>query len=481
MRMVRSLDPIVLRRRPPVAAGLLAMVLGVGLATAAVAALRHVAPVLSLSVVYLLAVLAVSTYWGFVLGVATSLLSALAYNFFFLPPTGRLTIADSRNWAALLAFLAVALVASTMAEAVRARAAEAEQRRREADLGAELARTLLGGPRVAEALPVVSRRLAELLDVGSVSVELENVDSDDRHTSIPLMDGDTRIGSLVLPANLPADEEARVRRRVVPGLESVVAAALARERLQAEVVETAALRRSDEIKTAVLRSVSHDLRTPVTSMLAGVRALRSASVTPAEREQLETDIATAATRLSSLIDQLLDLARIQSGAASPNRTWCSIDEALRDAAEHVAPGGGPFRFSIDPGLPLVRADAVQLERAFANLLENAVRYGGGQPVSVRARAVGRRLIVRIVDRGPGIPRHEQERIFTPFYRAPATTGLAPGSGLGLAIAKGFVEGNGGTLHVESLPGQGTTFVIELPIEPVDDAARDPSGDVPARA
>jgi two-component system, OmpR family, sensor histidine kinase KdpD len=464
-----------------VAAGLLAMVAGVGLATAAVAVLRHHAPVLSLSVVYLLAVLAISTSWGIGLGVATSVLSALTYNFCFLPPTGRLTIADSRNSVALSAFLVVALVTSTMAEAVRARAAEAELRRREADLGAELARTLLGGPRVTEALPVVSRRLAELLDVRAVSVELGAVDSDERRTAIALMDGETRIGSLVLPADVPADQEARVRRRVVPGLESVVAAALARERLEAEVVETAALRRSDDIKTAVLRSVSHDLRTPVTAMLTGVRALRSASVSAAEREELETDIAAAATRLSALIDQLLDLARIQAGTASPNRTWCSVDEVLRDAAEHVAPGGGPFRFAIDPGLPLVRADAVQLERAFANLLENAARYCGGQPVSVRARAVGHRLIVRIVDRGPGIPRHEQERIFTPFYRAPATTAMAPGSGLGLAIAKGFIEGNGGKLGVESLPGQGTTFVIELPIAPVDDVAAEPSGDVRARA
>lgn len=479
--MLRGLDPIVLRRRPPVVAGLLAMAAAIGLATLVVAALKHVAPEVSLSVVYLLAVLAISTYWGIALGVATSLLSALVYNFCFLPPTGRLTLADSRDWAALGTFLIVALVTSTMAEAVRARATEAEQRRREADLGAELARTLLGGPRVAEALPVVSRRLAELLDVRSVAVVLGAVDSDERHIAIPLTDGELRIGSLVLPADLPPDQEARVRRRVVPGLESVVAAALARERLQAEVVETAALRRSDEIKTAVLRSVSHDLRTPVTAMLAGVRALRSVSVTPAEREEIESDIAAAATRLSALIDQLLDLARIQAGTAAPNRTWCSIDEALHDAAEHVAPGGGPFRYAIDAHLPLVRADAVQLERAFANLLENAIRYGNGQPVSVRARAVGRRLIVRIVDRGPGIPRHEQERIFTPFYRAPATTAMAKGSGLGLAIAKGFVEGNGGRLTVESLPGQGTSFVIELPIEPVDDAAPDPSGDVPARA
>ena len=461
--MIRALST---RSRPSWALGVAATVAGVALTTLAVAALRHQAPVISLSVVYLVPILAVSAYWGIVLGASTSVLSALAFNFFFLEPTGRLTIADSRNWVGLLAFLAVALVTSTMAEATRARAQEAEERRREADLGADLARTLLGAPALPESLALVSRRLAELLGARSASVELGAAPAgDERRIAIPLHDAEARpIGSLVLPADLPAAQEARVRERIVPVLESVLAAALARERLQADVVETAALRRSDDLKTALLRSVSHDLRTPLTAMLAGIGALRSASVTGEERQEVEADIADAATRLSVLIDKLLDLSRLQAGTAPPQRTWSSVDEALREAADHA--GGDVFRFSIDPALPLVRADAAQLERAFANLMENAARYGGGEPVSVRARAVGDRVLIRIVDRGPGIPLHEQERVFTPFYRGEATARAVPGSGLGLAIARGFIEANGGTVAVESLPGQGTTFVITLPIEPV---------------
>jgi two-component system, OmpR family, sensor histidine kinase KdpD len=450
-------------------AGAAATLAGVALATLAVAALRHHAPVVSLSVVYLVPILAVSAYGGIVPGAATSLLSALSFNFFFLEPTGRLTIADSRNWTALVAFFVVALVTSTMAETTRARAAEAQERRREADLGAELARTLLGAPRLSESLALISRRLAEVLGARSASVELDTPAADDRRLVIPLHEGEQAIGSLVLPVDLAPAQRTRVRERIVPILESVLAAALARERLQADVVETAALRRSDEIKTAVLRSVSHDLRTPVTAMLAGVTALRSASLTDAEREQVQDDVATSATKLSLLIDQLLDLSRLQAGAAEPHREWSSVEEALREAAEHAGaggPGSSLFAFSIDPGLPLVRADAAQLERAFANLMENAARYGEGQPVSVRARAVGGRLLIRIVDRGPGIPLAEQERIFTPFYRGAATARRVPGSGLGLAIARGFVEANGGTVTVESLPGQGTTFVITLPVERV---------------
>ncbi|HET6506136.1 MAG TPA: ATP-binding protein [Baekduia sp.] len=464
--MATPRSTFVLRGRPSWALGVATMLGGVAVTTAAIAALRHHAPVVSLSIVYLVPILAVSAYWGIVLGLATSLLSALSFNFFFLGPTGRLTIADSRNWTALVAFFVVALVTSTMAETTRARAAEAEARRREADLGADLARTLLGAPKLSESLAMVSHRLAELLDARSASVELGAVAPDDRRLVIPLREDDRPVGSLVLPADLPPAQQARVRERIVPVLESVLAAALQRERLQADVVETAALRRSDEIKTAVLRSVSHDLRTPVTAILAAATALRSSSLTPRERAEVQDDVVASAATLSVLIDQLLDLSRLQAGTAEPNREWSSIEEALHEAAAHAASDPSVFAFSIDHDLPLVRADAAQLERAFANLLENAARYGDGLPVSVRARAVGERVLVRIVDRGPGIPLAEQERIFTPFYRGAATAHRVPGSGLGLAIARGFVEANGGTLNVESLPGQGTTFVIALPVERV---------------
>jgi two-component system sensor histidine kinase KdpD len=466
--MPRDRDPLLLRRRPPVALGMATAIVGVALVTVAVAGLRHLAPVVSLSVLYLIPVLAVSVSWGLVLGTATSLLGAVVFNFFFLPPTGRLTIADSRNWAALVAFLVVALVTSTLADTIRARAREAQERREEADLGADLARTLLGGTRLSETLALGARRVAELVGAGSAAIELEAVAADEARLVLPLAESGAPIGSLVVPASLAPPQQERLRERVVPVLESVLAAALARERLQSEVVETAALRRSDEIKTAILRSVSHDLRTPVTAVLAGVRALRSTSLTAQERADVEADVADAARRLSALIDKLLDLARIQGGTAPPQRTWCSVDEVLHEAADAVQAGSDQFRFSMDPDLPLVRADPVQLERALANLMENAARYGAGHPVSVRARVVGHRLMIRIVDQGPGIARQEQERIFTPFYRG-SSGGAAAGSGLGLAIARGFIEANGGRLTVESLPSQGTTFVIQLPLEAVDDA------------
>jgi two-component system sensor histidine kinase KdpD len=121
-----------------------------------------------------------------------------------------------------------------------------------------------------------------------------------------------------------------------------------------------------------------------------------------------------------------------------------------------------FQLSIDDTLPFIRADSAQLERVFVNLLTNAARYSGDQPVSVRAREVSGRLVIRVVDRGPGIPERERERIFEAFYRGPQTDSHS-GAGLGLAIVKGFVEANGGQVSVESLPGQGTAFVVEFPL------------------
>jgi two-component system sensor histidine kinase KdpD len=143
----------------------------------------------------------------------------------------------------------------------------------------------------------------------------------------------------------------------------------------------------------------------------------------------------------------------------------AIDEILRETAAHLDPSGERFAFALDRELPMIRADGVQLERAFANLLENAARYSGAERVSVRARVVGEQLKIRIVDRGPGIPPEELTRVFEAFYRGQARDGHT-GSGLGLAIVKGFVEANGGKVWAESLPGQGTSFVVTFPIEPV---------------
>jgi two-component system, OmpR family, sensor histidine kinase KdpD len=414
--------------------------------------LSEIAPPVSLGVLYLLAVLLVATLWGLRLGLATSVAAAAAFNFFHIPPTGRFTIADAENWVALAVFLVAALVASSLSELARVRAGEAEDRRREADLAAELARLLLGSPEPRSALGPAAKRIADALRVDSAAVVLERVEGDERRAAVPLGE----IGTLVVPASA----ESVARERVAPALEALLAAALEREALTAEVVETNALRRSDDIKTALLRSVSHDLRSPLTAVVAAGDALASPELSTDDRLELADTIVHESRRLARLVDQLLDLSRLQAGAAEPREDWCSLEEVVRAAVEDT---GAPerVRLAIAPDLPLIRADAGQLQRAIANLVENALRYGAGEPVSVRARASGGRILMRVVDHGPGIPLAEQERIFTPFYRGAGAAGQ--GSGLGLAIVRGLLEANGGRVRVESLPGQGTSFVIELPL------------------
>ncbi len=352
--------------------GLLAGCAAVAASTLLVYPLKDVAPAVSLGIVYLPGVLLVSTVWGWRLGLGTAVASALAFNFFHIPPTGRLAIAADRDGVALVVFAIVAVASSVLAEMVRARAAEAERRRAEAD---------------------------RLLD------ELREAEAE-------------------------------------------------RDRMQAEAIEAAALRRSDELKTALLRAISHDLRTPLTAIIASGSALGSSSLTEGERAELSEAIVTGGNRLARLVENLLDMSRLEAGEAEPRREAVDLGEVIAAAGEGL---GGTIRLAIDPELPLVDADAGQLERAFANLLENAVRYGGGRPVSVRSRLVGERVVVRVVDQGPGIPEPEQKRIFEPFRRGEGSAG----SGLGLAIARGFVEANHGEIAIESVPGQGTSMVVSF--------------------
>jgi two-component system sensor histidine kinase KdpD len=449
-----------LRQQPPAAwLGILTAALLIAVVTLVVLPLRTHAPAASLGVAYLLVVLVVSVLWPAWVGGVAAVACATAFNFFHLPPTGTFAIRDSGNVTALAAFLVVAVAVIAVAQLARRRALEAERRRAEADLAAQAARVLLGEGDLHDGLALVSERLADALGLPSAAVVVSGAGgpgADPRREAFALGDA----GWLVVPAGLPSGLRAELRERIAPVLAPVLAAALERARLQGEVVETAALRQSDVAKTAVLRAVSHDLRSPLTAIVTAGEALRSPRLEPDERAELAEVVVSEGSRLSRLIEKLLDLSRLQAGTERRRVEPMSLEEVLHAAADEV---DGTFELSIGE-LPPVRGDAAQLERAFANLLENAVRFSGGQPVKVRARALHNRVVVRVVDRGPGIDRAEQQRIFEPFHRG--GEGAHQGAGLGLAIVRGLIEANGGRVSVESLPGQGASFVVELPLEPV---------------
>ncbi|HEX5608533.1 MAG TPA: ATP-binding protein [Solirubrobacterales bacterium] len=350
----------------------------VAAATLLIYALKSVAPAVSLGVVYIPGVFLISTWWGWRLGLVSAVASALAFNWFHLPPTGEFGIGADKDVVALVAFVIVALASSSLAAVARARAAEAEGRREETE-----------------------EVLARLRD-------------------------------------LTAE----------------------RDRMEGEAIEAGALRRSDELKTALLRSVSHDLRTPLTSIIAAGTALSSPTLTEEERHELSKGVVEEGERLSRLVENLLDVSRLESGSAEPRLEPVDLAGVLEAARESLGGEAAAVKLGIDAEIPALTADAAQLERAFANLFANAVRHGDAQPVLVRSRRVGGRLVVRVVDQGAGIPEPQRERIFEPFYRREG----GEGSGLGLSIARGFVEANGGELAVESVPGQGSTFVVSFPLE-----------------
>ncbi len=446
-------------RRPSTLSGLLAACGSVAAITILIYGLREFVPVVSTGVVYTLAVLLVSSYWGLWLGLLTALLSEADWNFFHIPPNGGITIADGEHWVALGVFFIAAIVISALAGAVRSRAEEAERRRREADLTAEMARQLLGGAVLEESLRAVGREVATTFGLSSVGIELAWTDSDARRKAVPLLVDGSRVGTVMVPRETDPGTLEALQDRVVPALETLVAAARKREELEAQVIETKALRRSNVVKTAVLRSVSHDLRSPLTAITAAAAGLASETLSPESRAELTSVIEQESVRLSRLVDNLLDLSKLQAGAIEPHQDWCSVDEVVRAAVEAVPRPPGGFDVQIESGLSLLRADAGQVERALANVLENAARYSAGAPVTVRARAAPNQLLLRVGDRGPGIPREDLDRIFEPFH----SPGEGSGTGLGLAIARGFIEANGGRIRAESLPGQGTTLVLSLPV------------------
>ena len=442
-------------------------VVGLAVAVASVAAitgvnygLRELAPPVSTGVVYLLAVLLVSSYWGLGLGLLTGFLSAAAFNFSHIPPTGEFHVADAGNWVALGVFLIAAGVTSTLAHAARERAEEAERRRREADLTTEMARLLLGGSSTENSLREAGRRIAAAFGLESVRVELSWIDSGSHEKALPLVVASTRIGTVLVPKDAEPESLAAIRDRVVPALQTLVAAARRRAELESQLIETKALRRSDAVQKSLLRAVSHDFRSPLTAITTAVRGLRSGTLSDEAHDELTSIAASETERLTRLVENLLDLSRLQAGGAAPRASSCSLEEIVRAAADASPEPDAGFDIALDDQLPALNFDAAQLERAVANVLENSARFAGDRPVTVRARAAGAWLTLRVSDQGPGIARDELQRIFEPFHRSLERP--SGGSGLGLAIARGFVEANGGRLRAESARGEGSTFVFQLP-------------------
>ena len=327
-----------------------ACVATVAIVTAAIWLLEPHVPVLSLGVLYVFAVLPVAVAWGWTYAVPVAVASMLAFNFFFLPPTHTLTLADSRNWLALAVYLTTAVVVGSLASRARRRADEAERREREARLLADVAAELLRGTRLDEELARIEERTADVIGVSSVRIVLGKETAARPHESPHPLSVD---GRLVATVYTPEREEGalRVQQQLLPALASLLAVARERERLEREAFGAEALRRSDAIKTALIQAVSHDLRTPLATIEQALDGLESGvlALTAEDREQLLQTIRVEHTRLKRLVENLLDLSRLQAGAA--------------DADPGALDGGGARRHRHSRSCPTPTASQVSARRA----------------------------------------------------------------------------------------------------------------------
>ena len=413
---------------------------------------------------YLFAVLPVAVVWGLAHAVTVAVLSMLTFDFLYVPPAYALTPADPRSWPALPLFLVTAVVVSELAARWR-------QQARESALLARVAACLLERGEIASALDRVAADVAGALRVERARILVGLAEARPATGEVfPLAVGGRRVGAIVL--SRPLRGRSAVRRRVLPGLASLLAVAIDRERLAREAVDAEALRRSDAAKTAVLRAVSHDLRTPLMAILTAAGALaRPGFVTDNDdRADLLSTVLGEARRLDRLVGNLLDLSRLQAGAAEPHADEVAVGDLIAGAIGYLGADARRVQAGPADGSPVVHADPHQVQRALVNLIENALKYSPQEePVLLRVTATSAEVMVRVIDHGSGVPSAESERIFGAFQRG-AGSARVQGAGLGLAIAQGFAEANGGRIWLESHAGQGATFVLALPLLMAGEAA-----------
>ena len=433
--------------------------------------------------VFLVAVVGVSLLGGVISALVASLIASLLLNYYFIPPIHRFTINDPNNLLALVVFAVVAIVVAVVVDRAARLARRAARATAEAETLSALAGSVLGGASAVEAL---LDRLRETF--GMASVELRDTDSRGDSDS----DGGSgpepaREGEAVEEAveEVPVGDDAvlvlrgrplpAADRRVLAAFAAHVAAALDRARLAEVAAEVEPVKAADRMRTALLAAVSHDLRTPLAVAMASVSSLRSQDVqfSSEDQQELLASAEESLGKLNRLVDNLLDMSRLQAGVLPMDLQPTALEDVLSAAVDSLADGRPPnLRVQGLEEAPAVLADGPLLERVVANLVTNALRHGGDAPVLVTASALAGQVEFRVVDHGPGLPEDDRERVFLPFQRL-GDTDNGSGVGLGLALSRGLTEAMGGTLVPEDTPGGGLTMVLSLPAPAAASAEADP--------
>jgi two-component system sensor histidine kinase KdpD len=463
----------------------------------------------SISLVFLMAVLGSAIAWGLLPSLFACLLSVLAYNFFFIPPLHTFTIADPENVVALFFFLLVAIVVSNLTAATRRQVVSVRAR---AKATAELyafSRKLAGIGGLDDLLWATAYQVSSMLNLNTVLLLPERetgtlalasgyppediLDNADMAAArwcwehnraagrgadtlpggkwlfLPLRTGSGPVGVIGIDRNEPGPLLTPDERRLLDALVDQAAVAIERVSLARGLAEARVLAETERLRAALLTSISHDLRTPLASILGTASSLRSFAdkYDATEREELLATLQDEAERLNRFVGNLLDMTRLEAGAIDLRLDLVDIAEIVGAALERAGSVLAHHRIEVEiaPDLPMVRLDAILFEQVLFNLLDNAAKYAPpGSRVDLRARRDGDVVTIEVMDEGPGIPSGDLERVFDKFYRVQAQDRRRAGTGLGLAICRGFVEAQGGRIEAENRDDRsGAVLTVRIPV------------------
>ncbi len=513
--------------------GYAAGAVGVGLMSMLIGLTPPLQRLANTSMLYLIVVLGVAVAFGRWPAVFASAVAFLVFDWLFVEPVHALSVASPEGWVVLVIFLITAVITGQLGAEQRQRAREAARREQEAALLYDVVR-LMGRTNLNSALKAIAERLLQELQLEAIAVEIgdyggvvaeaaagnasaievireargslahvlgegapptetqpgragtwtETVRPRLRETAgkgaaaplhvVPVTVHGREVGNLLLVRAPGALEFAAADNRVLSAVASQIGLAVERLRLRQDATEAEVLRRTDEVKSVLLNAVSHDLRTPLASIIAAAGSLRQRDVawSDEERYQLAEGIEEEAQRLNRLVGNLLDLSRIQGGGLRPQKAWHDLGSLIEDAMDRLGPltAGHKVTVAVEESLPPACLDSVEIGQVIANLVENAAKYApSGAEIELRAHRAGPEVQIEVLDRGPGIPPSDLPHLFEPFYRAGSTARLR-GTGLGLAVAKGLIEAHDGRIWAENRPGGGARFVFTLPLGPGPTAA-----------
>jgi two-component system, OmpR family, sensor histidine kinase KdpD len=449
----------------------------------------HINPT-TIALAFLLGVLGISTFWGLRPAVFMAIVSTLAFNYFFLPPVGTFTIADPQNWIALFAFLITAVTASELSERAGREARNANERRRELERLYGFSQQLLSSDNAAELLNAIPRYVVDSFGVRSAAISMSNradiyrsgpaVDGLDPHTlQLCCLRGEPRIDNANQTAFIPLNLGMRVvgsmgisgsvpSRQTLEAIGSLIAVAVERAGAVEKLSRAEAARESEQLRSLLLDSVTHEFRTPLTAIKASVTSLLgSQSLSTGEQEELLTVINEESDRLNRLVGEAAEMAQLDAGKVElrlePARMQEAVAGTLEELKQVLTPH--PVEVRIPPDLPAVRMDEARIKEVLVHLLENAAKYSPPDAlIRITAEAKNGVLTTSVADRGPGIDDFEQSLVFEKFYRGRNQRMQVQGTGMGLAICKAIVEAHRGRIGLTSQLGHGSVFYFSLPVE-----------------